>query len=190
VEAAKAMPYVKDVFSRVKSGMKVTFPENNVSKCGNVISAAPERETAINAAESAARSILIRLKAPNEQTAAFLAVPPSSQPAFPPDAFAAGKELLSLLAALPETDIAGIAEKELSLFPFPEFYGSGLLDWAGRSVEETLDTISALTGLGLNKGNKAPFLGRSFWQAFIRGGYQGAVYYIDCVISGIGLWKS
>jgi hypothetical protein len=28
-------------------------------------------------------------------------------------------------------------------------------------------------------GKNIPFLGRSFWQALIRGGYQGAVYYID-----------
>jgi len=191
IEKAKVMPYVRDVYSRIKSGMTVTFPENNVTKCGNIISVAPDRETAVKAAENAARSVLIRLQAPNEETAAFLAVPPSEKQAFPPDAFAAGKELLSLLAALPET--AGFpAEKEPALFHFPEFTESGLLDYMGRTVKESLDAVRLLTGLSLplaskgvlSGGGATPILGRSFWQALIRGGYQGAAYYIDSITKG------
>jgi len=166
------------------------FPENNVTKCGNIISVAPDRETAVKAAENAACSILMRLKAPNEETMVFLAVPPSEKPAFPPDAFAAGRELLSLLAALPETAYAGEsfpADKEPVLSPFPEFTDSGLLDYMGRSIEESLGAVRALTGLNLPIAPKgslpgsttAPVLGRSFWQALIRGGYQGSTYYID-----------
>jgi len=190
IETAKVMPYVRDVFSRVKRGMAVTFPENNVTKCGNIISAAPDRETAVKAAENAARSILIRLQAPNYETTAFLAVPAamptSEKPAFPPDAFAAGKSLLSLLANMPET--AGFpAKREPVLLPFLEFTESGLLDFMGRSVKESLDAVMLLTGLSLPLASKeslsggaaTPVLGRSFWQALIRGGYQGAVYYID-----------
>jgi hypothetical protein len=191
IETAKVMPFVRDVFSRVKRGMAVTFPENNVTKCGNIISAAGDRDTAVKAAENAARSVLIRLQAPNDETAAFLAVPPSEKQVFPPDAFAAGKELLSLLAALPETacfSAAGFpAEKEPVLFPFPEFTESGLLDYMGRNVKESLDAVRLLTGLSLSlaskdslsEGGTASVLGRSFWQALIRGGYQGAAYYID-----------
>jgi hypothetical protein len=193
IETVKVMPWVRDVFTRVKKGMKVTFPENNVSKCGNIISAAPDRETAVESAENAARSVLIRLQAPNEDTAAFLSVLPSEKPVFPPDAFAADKELLSLLAALPETDCPGAdypAEKEPVLIPFPEFTESGLLDFMGRNVTESLDAVRLLTGFNLPFAAKeslpgkaaAPYLGRSFWQALIRGGYQGAVYYIDSTI--------
>jgi len=200
IETAKVMPWVRDVFSRVKSGMAVTFPENNVTKCGNIISAAPDRETAVNSAENAARSVLIRLKAPNEKTAAFLAVPPSEQQLFPPNAFAAGRELLSLLAALPETDcksaadfFAEVAKKEPVLLPFPEFTDSGLLDLIGRGVKESLDAVRALTGFklpfaskeSLSEGATVPLLGRSFWQALIRGGYQGATYYIDSTLKRI-----
>jgi len=190
IETAKVMPFVRDVFSRVKRGMAVTFPENNVSKCGNVISAAPDRETAVKAAENAARSILIRLQAPNAETKAFLSVLPSEKPAFPPDAFAAGKRLLSLLAAIPETAAAdSSARKETALISFDEFIESGLLDYMGRSVKESLDIVRHLTGLDLpfaskeaaSGGAETPILGRSFWQALIRGGYQGAVYYIDSI---------
>jgi len=191
IETAKVMPYVRDVFSRVKSGMAVTFPENNVTKCGNIISAAPDRETAVKAAENAARAIVIRLQAPNEETAAFLAVRPSEKPSFPPDAFATNKELLSLLAAIPETANFP-ANKEPVLLPFPEFVESGLLDYMGRTVKESLDAVRFLTGLSLplaskeslSGGGVAPLLGRSFWQALIRGGYQGAVYYIDSITKG------
>jgi len=199
IETAKVMPWVRDVFTRVKSGSTVVFPENNVTKCGNIISAAPDRETAVKAAENAARSVLIRLKAPNEKTSAFLAVPstvpPSGKPAFPPDAFAVSGELLSLLAALPETACAGAdfpTENEPVLLPFPEFTGSGLLDYMGRDIEESLGAIRALTGFdlpfapkkSLSEGGAAPVLGRSFWQALIRGGYQGATYYIDSILKG------
>ena len=192
IETAKVMPFVRDVFSRVKSGMKVTFPENNVSKCGNIISAAGDRETAVKAAENAARSVLIRLEAPNEETTAFLAVqaamPFSEKPSFPPDAFAAGKSLLSLLAAIPETANFH-AGKEPVLLPFPEFTESGLLDYMGRTVKESLDAVRLITSLGLPLASKESMaevavLGRSFWQALIRGGYQGAVYYIDSITKG------
>ncbi|MDR1128707.1 MAG: ATP-grasp domain-containing protein, partial [Treponema sp.] len=40
---AKTAPYVKDLFLRAEEGGRVSFPENNVSKCGNVIASAPDR---------------------------------------------------------------------------------------------------------------------------------------------------
>jgi hypothetical protein len=76
----------------------------------------------------------------------------------------------------------------LSLLPFPEFTTSGLKDYIGRDVIESLKAVRQLTGLLLpeiqvesmkSTDNKCSFLGKSFWVAFVRGGYQGAVYYID-----------
>ena len=158
IEKARAMPWVKDIFLRVKPGSRVSFPENNVSKCGNVISAAAERADAVNSAESAARSILIRLEAPNEETDAFLAGfdnAAGQEAAFPPNAFPAQKG-------------------DCHLF---------------HSVEESLDAVRALTGVDLprfseippNYGEMTGIFGSSFWKAFIRGGYQGAAYYLDCL---------
>jgi hypothetical protein len=53
----------------------------------------------------------------------------------------------------------------------------------GRTVEESLEAVRFLTGFPLptaqkNAENKA-ILGQSFWAALIRGGYQGAVYFIE-----------
>jgi hypothetical protein len=189
LEMARVMPWVKDVFSRIKPGHDLSFPENNVTKCGNIISVAENREDAIYSAENAARSILIRLETPNENTEAFLATPLAGA-AFPPNAFPADSRLLSLLEVLPENTAWGkgvneIIWEKVSVFPFPEFTELSLTDYVGRSVKESLNVARTLTGMKLpivednSSAGKANFLGRSFWRAFIRGGYQGAVYYID-----------
>jgi len=193
MEIAMVMPWVKNVFTRVKPGSGVGFPENNVSKCGNIISAAKNREDAINSAEAAARSILIRLETQNKETKTFLSIPPAES-TFPPNAFPVDSRLLSLLEVLPEqgsgnreqgTGIGAVESpvpNPYSLIPFPEFLESGLTDYVGRSVKESLDAIRTLTGMELpilEKNASIEFLGRSFWQALIRGGYQGAAYHID-----------
>jgi biotin carboxylase len=189
VETARCL--VRDLFFRIGEGSEVKFPENNVTKCGNVITAAGDREQAVKAAEQAARSILIRLEPGNRETGEFLAAPAAD---FPPDAFTVPEEIRRLLARLPETAGTG---GEYAVLPFPEFTGSGLRDYMGRTVEESLEAVRALSGLSLppaaeNSDNKtgAPskpgvlkeprtVLGRSFWAALIRGGYQGAAYLID-----------
>jgi len=203
VEKARFMPYVRDVFMRIRPGSEVTFPGNNVQKAGNVLSAAASRDDAVNSAEKAARSILIRLETPNAETDAFLSIEKDKPRrckeqkfTFPPNAFALDERLLSLLYALPEGVTGGAVNGNgLVLAPFPEFTESGLRDLVGRSVHESLDAVRALTGLELPigvtvtgvvvaGGESASLLGRPFWQAFIRGGYQGAVYYLDSL--GIG----
>ena len=57
-----------------------------------------------------------------------------------------------------------------------------LTDYMGRSPQETLEAVKKLTGLKLPEakpGSMGPVLGREFWTSLVRGGYQGAVYYID-----------
>jgi biotin carboxylase len=179
-ETARQKPGVRDLFFRAAPGSRVIFPENNVTKCGNVICAAPDRDSAVTAAEQAARSILIRLEPGDEETAAFLAAAGD----FPPDAFPLTEELRSLLARLPEGWAAAEpAAGEPVLLDFPEFRASGLRDYMGRTVAESLEAVRRLTGLSLPleevfSDNKMR-LGRFFWAALIRGGYQGAVYTID-----------
>jgi biotin carboxylase len=189
-------PHIKDVFFRVKEGDRVRFPENNVSKAGNVITAAPDRKSAVSAAESAVRSILIRLSTPDAETEAFLGigerngktVAESSNthatPQFPPDAFAVPPTILLTLERMPESlgSHAG-SRYDISIMPFPEFTESGLTDYTGRSIAESLDAVRLLTGRILPitdpTATTSVVLGRVFWQAFIRGGYQGAAYVVD-----------
>jgi biotin carboxylase len=185
LDEARAMPHVKDVFLRVRAGDRVMFPENNVTKCGNVITAAAARETAVTAAGSAVRAVRIRLEAPDAETGAFLRASP--QGGFPPDAFSLTPALAALLAALPEPALPPASEVSAghpgpSLIPFPALAGSGLRDYQGRTVEESLDAVRSLTGFPLvpgAEGAETPLLGRAFWAALVRGGYQGAAYYVD-----------
>jgi len=218
VEKAAFMPYVRDVFLRIRPGSEVTFPGNNVQKAGNVLSAAPRREDAVTSAEKTARSILIRLEAPNAETESFLSQEEEPRRAqsitrsntegkiiqeeeprrtrrtntedtekkfeFPPDAFALDGRLSALLSALPESITDGITGEGLAIVAFPEFTESGLKDYVGRGVHESLDAVRALTGMDLpicvaGSGESASLLGRHFWQALVRGGYQAATYYID-----------
>ncbi|MDR1862441.1 MAG: ATP-grasp domain-containing protein [Treponema sp.] len=185
IDEASSIPGVKDLFLRIEQGSSVIFPENNVTKCGNVISAAAGREEAVRSAEEAARAVLIRLEAPNRATAAFLAAFPQEAAwgAFPPDAFPLDGELLSLLEALEEGSPAG-KKGEPALLPFPALVSSDLRDYMGRGVEESLAAVRRLSGLTLPPalpGEDRPLLGRGFWAALVRGGYQGALYYIDCL---------
>ena len=187
IEKAKVMPWVKDVFLRIKPGSTVSFPENNVSKCGNIISAAPDRKNAIDSAEKTARSILIRLKAPDDSTSAFLAIPPGEKQGFPPDAFSVKSGLLNILSSIEETKDG---PSKFHILPFPEFTESGLKDYMGRSIDECLEAVRMITAMDLpiakgQGGKDGCVLGRQFWMAFIRGGYQGAAFYIDSLRCGL-----
>jgi biotin carboxylase len=199
IEKARGLPHVRDLFLRVAEGDKVDFPRNNVSKCGNIISAAPDRAAAVVAAESAARSILIRLDPSDTETAIFL----SSTNHYPlsTNHYFLNNELQAALAALPETTnhypLSTNHYPPTNHFPliaFPAFVESDLRDYMGRTVTESLEAIRELTGFSFvfvedpaeippesvkSSDNRGNLLGKSFWAALARGGYQGAVYYID-----------
>jgi len=171
---------VKDLFLRISEGSKVSFPENNVTKCGNIIAAAADRDSAVISAGNAARSVLIKLDPTDPQTASFL----STSSAFPPDAFQLADEQKTALLQIPDTvPQKGATGTEYVVIPFPALTSSNLKDYMGRTAEESLQAVRRLTGFPLpvtseNADNKI-ILGRSFWAALIRGSYQGAVYFIE-----------
>jgi biotin carboxylase len=181
-EQARSQPFVNDLFLRIAQDSRVSFPENNVTKCGNIIASAQDRDSAIKAAQTAARSILIKLDPQDTQTADFLA---NSGAVFPPDAFLLDGELKAALAQIP--DFSPKNGADYSLCPFPAFTSSNLKDYMGRTIEENLEAVRLLTGfsLPLTEKNAENSIGRSFWTALIRGAYQGAVYYIE----NLGLYE-
>ncbi|MDR2841946.1 MAG: ATP-grasp domain-containing protein [Spirochaetaceae bacterium] len=186
-DSAENILYVRDLFFRVQAGSTVIFPLNNVSKCANVISSAPERDHAVSAAENAVKTVLLRLAAPEAATEAFL----QESGDFPPDAFSAGgsfspKEKTELNAGIEGlAEGSGRAESGVwTLEPFTAFCSSKAVDYAGRTAEESLQAVRKLTGQSLpfaKNGGSASF-GREFWKALIRGGYQGAAYTVDKVL--------
>jgi len=165
VKQAKEQLHVKDIFLRIEEGSKVTFPENNVTKCGNIIAAAPDRDSAILAGETAARSILIRLDPTDPQTANFLFLhhtetqkDKENKVVFPPDAFQLTDDLKEALNKIPENMMlvrtAGTSswselKENLAVIPFPGLTSSNLTDYMGRTVQESLETVRLLTGFPL-----------------------------------------
>lgn len=119
LEAARAASFVKDVFPRAGAGDTVVFPQNNVEKCGNVLSAAPSRREAVQASEAACRKIVLRLRPHVAETDAFLAELrfPAEQQTFPPNflqfteplagAESAAKVAAEVLTAAPAADSKG-----------------------------------------------------------------------------------
>jgi len=186
IDEARNMPGIKELFLRSSPGSRVYFPENNVSKAGNVISAARDRQAAVLAAEKAARTVFIRLAVPDTETGAFLAGPieAGNSPLFPPPAYVLDTAKLGQLAAMACAAAPGaIMPGALSVAPFPAFTKSDARDYMGRSPAETLETVKKITGMELKETSGKPLLGREFWTALIRGGCQGAVYYLDCLFS-------
>ncbi|MDR3020221.1 MAG: ATP-grasp domain-containing protein [Treponema sp.] len=240
IERAQTLPHVNDLFLRIQESSKVSFPENNVTKCGNIIASASDRQTAIDAAETAARSILIKLDPKDCETEKFLrnylisknsttehtefhgemetsftktpcnsvisVVNPifktpsqkteedfglgtgellTSHFSFPPNAFQIFDEIKKALLELPEYSPTPYSPLPTPhIHPFPAFTSSDLRDYMGRTIQESLDAVRLLAGLSLpladdNAEKTGTVLGRSFWEALIRGGYQGAVYFIE-----------
>ena len=159
LEAARAAPFVKDVFPRAGASDTVVFPQNNVEKCGNVLSAAPSRREAVQASEAACRKIVLRLKPHVAETDAFLAELhfPAEQQTFPPN-FLQFTELLadadaartaSFAVASGDTG-AGASFKQLLSnavyeekdgFVLPDFLAAALdsaCDLQGRTLKELL----------------------------------------------------
>ncbi|GHU42270.1 hypothetical protein FACS1894190_11410 [Spirochaetia bacterium] len=177
---AENIEYINDIFFRVTEGDSVNFPENNVTKCGNVISAAPTHDLAVKAVETAVRSVLFRLEAPNTETERFL----GQSCDFPPDAFGVSPAVRAGLAAMLQGNaIKGnfSVEAPICIENFDLFFKSGALDYAGRTAEESLDAVRNICGTPLPFAcrDEEPAFGREFWGAMIRGGYQGAAYIVD-----------
>ena len=169
---AERAPYAKAVFYRAAPGDELVFPSNNVEKLGNVLTLAPDRDTAVGAAMAAVRSVLARLQPSNPATEAYL----SDGAAWPPAAFAPSGPAREELAAMPEYLRRGAGE--LSVLPFARAAEVEGLDWAGRGFLESAEL--ALRHGGARFGSEgATVLSGRFWRSLARGGAQAALYALD-----------
>ncbi|MGP1440726.1 MAG: ATP-grasp domain-containing protein [Treponema sp.] len=186
LEDAKTSNNVKDVFSRAKEESRVVFPENNVEKCGNVISVSSTYENAIACSKQAIKNIFLRLKPKDKSTDDFLYSfndTPTDKQAYPPNYF-----------VFP--DINGTSLTELlnnSSFVFEDgivypLIFKDYLDFVsepfGISIREAMEKAFLIEPklkielLELTKERKKEKLIR-YWLAFIRGGVQGLIYWYD-----------
>lgn len=202
LEAARAVPFVKDVFPRIGVGDTAVFPQNNVEKCGNVLSAAPTRTEAVQASEQACRKVVLRLEPHQPETDAFLALlnPPGVQSVYPPNML----QLRTVSATSFEEALAAAAYEEKAGFVLPDFLAAELdtaCDVQGRTLKELLrqaleeePALAAVlcaggqyTGSGDSRTldrNKhcadQSVQKNAYWKALIRGGLQGLLYRYDC----------
>jgi len=195
LRAARNAPFIKDLFLRTAEGEEVVFPSNNVEKCGNLISQAPDREGAARAAEAAVRSIFIRLEAPNEATSVFLRGALTEAgfdgATWPPRAFAVDADFEAAIEALPVGDL-GLpdAGERIAVAALPLAETLELRDWSGRSLAESARLALERGGgylLSAEASPASPLVGRAFWKALIVGGAQGGLYVLDCLRKGATL---
>jgi biotin carboxylase/2-polyprenyl-3-methyl-5-hydroxy-6-metoxy-1,4-benzoquinol methylase len=201
LEAARREPWVTELFLRTAAGREVELPVNNLGKCGNVISAAPSREQAVRAAETAARQVLVRLEPADTRTEAFLSGQLQGEfaafggtPRERPEA--AARSLRSALAGVPAWvgapgSLAGPAEAlpggQLRLLLPASIEGQAGRDWHGFSLLEAARRVALVTGLRLVEGGPGAageglLLAGIFWRALLRGSVQAGIYVVDTLL--------
>ena len=151
LEAARAAPFVKDVFPRAGVGDTVVFPQNNVEKCGNVLSAAPTRAKAVQASEEACRKIVLRLTPHVAETDAFLA-----------NLHTAAEQQIFPTNVLQFTEPLTGAEAAVDTLP---------VDFAVKRSGDTLPADSAVEHSGLH-GGECSIASSSFFDWIL----AGAIY--------------
>jgi biotin carboxylase len=169
VEEARLTVGVREVFQRAYSGDAVVFPRNNTEKCANVISAAPSRQEAVQAAEQAISRLVFRLEAGRTETIRFLADPS------PPFAFEpADLRNRAALADMP----SGTRDGGITYYrPLPALERETGRDWNYRSLPETVDALARF--FGIMPAEEGPAHGVEFWSCILKGGLQGGLFYLD-----------
>jgi biotin carboxylase len=196
VAAARRLPYIKDIFLRAAPGDRLQFPMNNVQKAGNIISQAPSHELAERYAEEAARTVLLRLKPGDAETRAFLGLDgaaaaeateateatehESGRYDWAPAAFKPSAMTLGYVASLPDFLKLTKPARSIGFASLPGMGGDFGRDWLGRSLQDSLALVERLCGT-LPADQADIVLGRSFWNALFKGGYQAAVWLVDTV---------
>lgn len=191
LDVAEQEAHVRNLFPRAAAGDRVVFPCNNVEKCGNAIAVSSSRTEAERAAESAARSVLLRLAPGDGATEAFLrgegrVVGPDGS-VWPPEAYdglsaMTRAEIASMPAMLrsgaPTVGPDGARSRSASIAPLRDLDLERAVDWQGRTLRQTIDAVTSLTGATLGLEADIVF-GSAFWHAVVAGGYQAGAWIID-----------
>ena len=173
---------IRDVLPRCFAGDTITFPVNNVGKCGNIISLSANYDEAVAAAENAIADIVPVLSPNNPETDAFLAAPLDTE--FPPSAFVLPPETVSALISECKGKTLSSSE-EVKLPEIISEYAENIKDWNKRSIKKTLDLFDGKNEPEKKNGNeglKPSFSGMPlelFWTSLLRGGIQGILYEVS-----------
>jgi len=198
IEEAKSEKHIFDLFLRVKTGLVVKFPENNVEKAGNCIAVNKNRAIAIRSAEDACRKIFIRLEACNKITEEFIF---GNYQVWVKNAFILNENInIEALEKMPDFELS--RANNIGILTLPELLQESAKEWHGKAVEiafkEVIDIVSRdnqninIPTVLVNKTNSykndtvdlypdGVVLGKFFYRAFLRGGVQGGVWVIDTI---------
>jgi biotin carboxylase len=180
------MPKIVAGFIRVAPGADITFPKNNVEKCGNVIACDSMRENAIASAEKAISSIMIRLEPDVAKTDRFL----FNNAANGDKSAAAAYELKDERNMNAITNMRWYTVNSpnkgmstISILTLPFFENETANDWHGKNINAAFSELIFLSGVTIDSDGRQTHisLGKIFWKAFLRGGIQAGFYIIDTI---------
>lgn len=185
LDKAENFSLVNNLFTRSQIGDSVTFPINNVEKCGNIISTSEARQEAIDSSQKAISEIVLRLEANNPLTEEFLFAKEND---FPPDFFQLDK--LTKKQLIDECDkLSAFSIKDNVTIPTCLLnILDKLYDWNHRTIKQTLDLyqcykLDILQDYHNHSEELPKVSATTFWTAAIRGGIQGMLYVMDTALS-------
>lgn len=179
IEEAYNTDFVNDLFLRIEEGEKVSFPVNNVEKCGNIISSHKKRLNAVRSAEEACARVLITLEGNDETTGEFL----YEDREWPGDAFKLTNSYnISLYEDL--TSQVDFSNREISFPDFkpyrlPDISFETALDWQGRTLTEVYNEILDFTEMEESDDINDRTAQAYFWRSIIKGSIQGGLWFIE-----------
>jgi len=196
LDQARAVPGIEELFLRMSAGQRVELPINNMGKCGNLISRAPGRTEAVEAAERALRYVLVRLEPADHRTDAYLTGKERSGFSAFPDLSPSTRRRLEQLPPWigDPARFSGKAE-DLRILDLPGAEMETVRDWHGWKPAQAFRRVLEISGVkpagigtpGNGPEGRTPFtLGRVFWNALIKGGVQAGVYVIDSLCAPAG----
>ncbi len=162
---------VKDIFPRLQKGDEAVFPVNNVQKAGNVICVGETRIEASDYARKCIKNIYLDLDKHCEKTKAFLNQ--DLEVAFPPSAFTLPSAVYVQILEIPKTPVYEIKH-------FPDFLHdyADVKDWNGLKLLESLHIVNEYIAKHKESLHCNCDSLPDFWHCFIRGGVQGALFYL------------
>lgn len=162
--------------AHVRSGDAVVFPESNVEKCGNVLTSAPDRATAVERAERFIADTIVELDGLSPATIAFLRNPPHR-------AFelsnSANVDWVANLGP-PRWDTLGSpvrASRPLAVGHLPQQATEHHRSWCYRTLPAVVDRISQ-SGLIRHDRLDRP-IASVFWNGLLAGGLQAAAALVE-----------
>lgn len=173
-EAEKVSGIMDVIPLKLKHGEKVSFPRNNVSKCGNVISKADTLDSAVSSAEKAVSKIIVRLKENDEETEKFLnSVFLEDEKNFPPDAYSFYPEIKNDF--FPGTILKNLPVKAFIPEKLKKYFSSSEKSWNYLTLSQSISVFDE------KFPNHLDIPCDCFFKALFRGGLQAIIYVLDSI---------